>query len=151
MAIFNDMTKGEIRDIHELGLSEEQVKLCTDEDLTPKEVELVAKCLADGIPYERLRKYIKRKFSGNYCYYVDEDDDAIYFSVIEYAVKGLELGFNDDQISLYATGNLNWWQMELVIRGIQEGFSFEQIESYAQSSYTYNQMLELYDEVKISK
>lgn len=148
MAVFYYGRNEDVCDIHELGLSEKQLKLCTGEGLTNKEIELVAKCLADGIPYRRMRKYIKRKFSGSYCYYVDEDDDTVYYSVIEYIVKGLELGFNDKQIALYTTNRLKWWQMEMVIKGIQEGFTPKQINTYAESGYTYDQMQDLYNKVK---
>ena len=140
-----------IRNINELGLSEEQVKLCTDENLAIEEVNLIAKCLADGIPYERLKKYIKHKFSINHCYYVDDEDDTNYYSIIEYIVEGLKLGFSDEQISLYATGSFNHWRMGIIIKAIEEGFTPTQIATiikYASYNYNSDKMEELYNKVK---
>jgi len=139
---------GEIRSIYELGLSEEQLKLCKDEKLTDIEINLIAKCLDDGVPYERMQKYIKHEFSINWLYYVDEDEDSISYSAIEYIVKGIRLGFTDEQIALYTTSGLRWWQMGMVINGIKEGFTPEQIATYAHSCYSYNEMLERYNKVK---
>lgn len=144
--------KKEFRDIHEMGLSEEQIKLCQKEDLTIEEIGLIADCLASGIPDERIKKYIKHEFSINHCYYIDEDEYTCHYSVIEYIAKGLRLGFSDEQISLYTSKNLNWWRMAMVINGISERFTPEQLDelisylsSYCISSADAEKM---YDKIK---
>jgi len=112
------------------NLTEKGVELSTNDFLSINEMTLIRNCLVKGVSCERIKKYVKPEFSENYCYYVDEDDYAEYYSIIGEAIKGIESGLTDEQISVYIDNHRTYTEMIQIRLGYENGLTDEQIKTY---------------------